>query len=308
MCLRTQPWGLRTRGAVDYSHFYVWVEQLGSLFLWADYEPWSDYAVQGWWLDNLLKAGKLDRATYLALAAKVTVGFQKRLMDVRAAERFEQSQAVHRHVCGECGRLVERLAPMKDFPEVEQFLSMFDAQSFYHRRPILAIIGGTNLGKSLLARHVLLGVAGRLGLEDFLEITVEMMGTFDLADFDLRVHGGVLLDGVGNALTLKLNREAWQGRPKVCKGAKPATNVYAYDYSFCRRAIVATLDLSAQHLDAFETDHWLSNSLNVIVLKLTEKAYQEGPMLPLAEPAATPEPVPVESSQRKRRLVRGTAA
>ena len=110
-------------------------------------------------------------------------------------------------------------------------------------------------------------------------------------------------------MTRKLNREALQGRPKVCKGAKSATNVYAYDYSFCRRAIVATLDLSAQHLDAFETDHWPPNALNAIVLQLTDKAYHEGPMLPdrRARPAATPEPVPVESSQRNRRFVRGTA-
>ena len=157
------------------------------------------------------------------------------------------------------------------------------------------------MGKSLLARDVLLRIAHRLGLEDFLEVTVEMAETLDLADFDLRVHGGVLLDGVGDAFTLKLNREALQGRPKVCKGAKSATTVYSYDYTFCRRGVVATFDLSAQHLDAFEHDHWLSNALNVIVLQLSEKAYQETPLLPLAEAAATPEPVPVERRLRKRR-------
>ena len=109
--------------------------------------------------------------------------------------------------------------------------------------------------------------------------------------------------GIGDALTLKLNREALQGRPKVCKGAKSATNVYAYEYTFCRRAIVATFDLSAKHLDAFVTDHWLSNDLNVIILKLTDKAYEEGPVLPLAHPATDTEPAEVASSQRKRRSV-----
>ena len=197
---------------------------------------------------------------------------------------------------------------MKDFPQVDQFVSLFDAQSFYHRRPSLAISGGTNLGKSLLARQVLMRVAVRLGLEDYLEVTVEMMQTFDLADFDLRRHGGVLLDGVGDALSLKLNREALQGRPKVCKGAQSATNVYAYDYTFCRRAIVATFDLLAEHLDAFETDHWLSSPLNVIVLKLTSKAYHEPPVLAITEPAAMPEAGVVEWSQRKRRSVGGSDA
>ena len=150
---------------------------------------------------------------------------------------------------------------------------------------------------------MLLRAVGRLALEDFLEVAVELMKTSDLADFDLRVHGGVLLDGVGDAFILKMNREALQGRPKVCKGAKSATNVYAYEYTFCRRAIVATFDLSAQHLDAFVTDHWLSNELNVIVLRLTDKTYHEGPVLPLADTPAVMDTAMVQSSQRKRRSV-----
>ena len=41
------------------------------------------YAVVGWWLDNLLKGGKLNRHTYLTLAAQVTVGFPE---DVRGLQ------------------------------------------------------------------------------------------------------------------------------------------------------------------------------------------------------------------------------
>ena len=294
--------GAAYKGAVEYGHFYVFVDKIGSVVSWADYKPWEDYAVQGWWLDNLLKAGKLSRHTYLLLAAKVTIGFQKRLADARAAERFEQAVSVQAHVRREAARLDGNLSRTKDFPEVEKFVSMFDTESFYHRRPILAIIGGTNLGKRLLGRKVLLRVAERLGLEEFLEVTVENMETIDVVDFDLRIHGGVLLDGIGDALTLKQNREALQGRPKVCKGAKSATNVYAYEYTFCRRGIVATFDLSAHNLDAFDTDHWLSNELNVIVLKLTEKAYDDAPVLPLQQRTDAPHGGTVESPQRKRRL------
>ena len=35
-----------------------------------------------------------------------------------------------------------------------------------------------------------------------------------------------------DALFLKQRREALQGRPKMVKGAKSATNVYSYAYSF----------------------------------------------------------------------------
>ena len=51
--------------------------------------PFQAYAVEGWWLDNLLKGGKLTRQTYLT-----TVGFQKRLGDCKAAERFLREEVV----------------------------------------------------------------------------------------------------------------------------------------------------------------------------------------------------------------------
>ena len=74
-------------------------------------------------------------------------------------------------------------------------------------------------------------------------------------------------------MILKHNKESLQGRAKVSKGGLSATNVYAYKYAFCRRAVVATLDLSAANLDQFVKDHWLSSELNVIVLRLTEPAF-----------------------------------
>jgi hypothetical protein len=52
-----------------------------------------------------------------------------------------------------------------------------------------------------------------------------------------------------------------------------ATVMYAYPYTLCRRGIVATFDLSASNLDMFETDHWLSNEKNCLVLRLTQPAF-----------------------------------
>ena len=64
------------------------------------------------------------------------------------------------------------------------------------------------------------------------------------------VSGSYVLDGVGDALMLNSNREVLQGRPKAHSGGKSATMMYSYKYTFCNRAIVATLDLSAQNLNA----------------------------------------------------------
>ena len=96
----------------------------------------------------------------------------------------------------------------------------------------------------------------------------------DLGDFDLSTHAGVLLDGVGDTLFLKRNREVLQGRPKVCKGGKSGTMMYAYPYTLCRRAVVATFDLSASNLELLQTDHWLSDSRNVMQLRLNGPAWE----------------------------------
>ena len=46
------------------------------------------------------------------------------------------------------------MLPMKRFPEVEDFLAQHGGKARF-RRPILAIVGGTRLGKSLLAAALL---------------------------------------------------------------------------------------------------------------------------------------------------------
>jgi hypothetical protein len=143
------------------------------------------------------------------------------------------------------------------------------------RRPILLILGGTNLGKSMLGGNILERIAGKLSLVkgSYLEVTVETDGHLDLADFDLDAHGGVLLDGLGDIATLKANRESLQGRPKITKGARSATMKHAYAYTLARRAIVATSDLSAANIDMLTSDHWLADPRNVLVLRLTEPAW-----------------------------------
>ncbi|CAE7333538.1 unnamed protein product [Symbiodinium necroappetens] len=256
-------------GAVRFGHFYVVADKLGTLFNYTNYPPFKAYGVEGWWLDNLLKAGKLSRKAYLKMAAQVTVGFQKRLADCKAAERYLRDEALQDAICAHAKALEPATLPMKSFPVIEEFVACHDGSSRF-RRPILAIVG-----KSLESEQM------------------------DLAEFDRRIHAGVILDGVGDALFLKRHREALQGRPKMVKDAKSATNVYSYAYSFCGRAVVATFDLSAQNLGELESDHWLCNRDNVRLLKLNETAYVEPADVYLDSPPA----YAARADQRKRRWI-----
>ena len=260
-------------GAVRYGHFYVVVDKIGTLFNWTDYPPFRSYAVEGWWLDNLLKAGKMTRPAYLEVCARVCVGFQHRLVDVKAAERYEKDRAVELTCEAERKALLATRKPTKEFPQVTQYVSLFGPGVFLFRRPIFLIVGGTNLGKSMLAADVLQKIGEKLGLDEYVEVTVEDNEALDLSDYDMRRHAGALLDGVADTLILKKNREALQGRAKPCKGAQSATNVYSYKYTFAGRGVVATMDLSAKNLNLLKSDHWLSNEKNIILLELKEEAF-----------------------------------
>ena len=135
------------------------------------------------------------------------------------------------------------------------------------------------MGKPMLAEAVMSRLASLLGMPSWLEVTVEEDGALDMSDFQFQTQAGVILDGIGEALTLKRHRETLQGRPKKCKGGKSATMMYSYEYTLYGRGVIAAFGLSAKHLAHLATDHWLSNSKNVIALRLTEPAWVHSQVL-----------------------------
>ena len=69
----------------------------------------------------------------------------------------------------------EPMAKFMEYAEIAEFLNKFKASQ--RRRPILAIVGPTRLGESLLAAHVLQQVGELVGLKEFLEVTVQDHGS-----------------------------------------------------------------------------------------------------------------------------------
>ena len=115
-------------GAVRHGHFYVVVDKIGSLFTWTDYQPFKEYPVEGWLLDNLMKQEKLTHEVYLSYAARLCVGFQRRMTDVAAAQRYLKQQAIDNAVKTEAAALEAQTLPMKDYAEVNQFLAFSEAR------------------------------------------------------------------------------------------------------------------------------------------------------------------------------------
>ena len=275
--------------------WYVTVMKDGTLRADTNYPAGQWYKAKARWLENLFDDGKIALQSYIRMSAKLfPVGHASRKRDAEEAFRDARDQQVDDHVSAVLASLRESGAykPLRSFSVVDQFVANFTGLPQW-RRPLLLIVGGTNLGKSMLGGAILERVAKELGLaeERFLEITVEDDGHLDMADFNLQLHSGVLLDGVADVLQLKTARETLQGRPKVLKGARSATMKHAYRFTLARRAIVVTMDLSAENLHSLDTDHWLSDPRNVLVLRLTSPCWltaldHDGEVEAAAEPVS----------------------
>lgn len=254
--------------------WYVSVVKSGTVNADENFKAWRDYVPKAEWYRALWEGHKLPADMYMAYSRQLRSGHADRTRDVAELEADSRRRAVEKHVVDEQRLLAAAgvLRPVRAFVEVDKFVKAFEDNT-RGRRPILAVVGGTNLGKSLLAADVLQRVGTVLGLEGFLEVTVEDDSFLDLTDFDIRRHAGVLFDGVNDALVLKHNREVLQGRPKVCKAGRSPTMRFSSLYTLCRRAVVVTFDLSAANLHMLDTDHWLADEKNVIQLKLTAPAW-----------------------------------
>ena len=279
---------------------YVSFKKDGTLFAETNYPAGIWYKPSAAWLQNLYQDKKLSLARYLEVSATdFPLGHAARKRDAQEALLDERRLHVDSFVQRTLAELKSAGAYFepKAFEEVNMFVHQFGTQCLW-RRAVLLIIGGTNLGKSMLGGSIIERVAAQQGLKpdgSFLEVTVEGDGHLDFADFDGRVHAGVLLDGVGDAMLLWKHRETLQGRPKVVKGAKSATMKHAYSFSLCGKAVVATMDLSAQNLRALESNHWLSDPRNVIQLRLTAPAWQNPQPTPRATPQSMPSPGAAET-------------
>ena len=264
--------------------WYVSVKKSGTRESDASLQPWVDYKPCAAWLTDLWDQHKLSHSAFLDLSVQFRSGHNKRKLDAEDILRQEKLAAVKEHVDTELTalRTAEPLQEPRPFPVMDEFLAAH--QQRRRRRPIFVVVGGTDSGKSELAAHVLRKVCALLGLASFIEVTVEGDEELDMSDFDHRVHGGVLFDGVGDVMTLWKHREVLQGRAKCQLGRRSATMLYSYPYTLANRAVVATLDLSARNLQMLTTNHWLKHERNVLLLRLTGPAWQGPPRTPAASP------------------------
>ena len=203
--------------AATHGLWYVWLRKSGTLFNATNYEAGAWYKPQAGWLQNLYQDKKLTYDRYMELSATdFPLGHSARKRDAEEALRDTKARAVGHLVSSELALLKtgNDYQQPRSFPEVVEFVENFRAPAW--RRPVLLIVGATNLGKSMLAANVMKQVGDALGIANatFAEATVENDQHIDFSDLDPEKHVGILLDGVCDVMLLQHNRETLQGRPK----------------------------------------------------------------------------------------------
>ena len=114
----------------------------------------------GQWLQDLWAAHKLSHEQYLAYSDQFGPGHTHRRRDALDALRDERAASVESHVAKELSLLREAklFKEVRHFDVVETFVHQF-LEGPRFRRPMLAVVGGTNLGKSMLAAQILERIA-----------------------------------------------------------------------------------------------------------------------------------------------------
>ena len=102
--------GKNQRDTINQGHFYAWAWKKGTVFVQTSgWEPWVDYSVKGWWIDDLWSAHKLDHDVYLEYAAQVRVGFINRQKHVQVLQDREKATMLRQRR----DVVAIRLAPLK---------------------------------------------------------------------------------------------------------------------------------------------------------------------------------------------------
>lgn len=205
------------------------------------WEPWQDYTVKGWWIDDLWSAHKLSHEVYLDYAAEVRIGFLTRQRQVQALQDRERAKVFK--VKQEA--VAARLAPLKNsfLPDVLARLAPWQQQytQDLDRFCFLVLRGASRSGKSSLAKA--LGKVLNLGVP-FVQ-TVQSALVPDLRNYSDDTHGYIIFDNVNDQEFVLSQRALFQANNDIHTLGDSRTGIYKYDVWLYKVPIVITVDMTA---------------------------------------------------------------
>jgi hypothetical protein len=224
----------------------------GELLVAGNYKPaWTKerytYPVAGSFLDKLLRAYKLDLATYdeYIFLARDGYAYRKRNLDLLSA-RAEEKQLKEdlkertKRICSN----PDIYQPFKKVPEAEAWLKLFQADAM--RYPLLVVHAPSHSGKTEWANSL---------FKNPLELQVGVLTHFpeSMRQFDRKKHDGLVLDDIRDLLFVNDHQEKLQGSyRRAVEFASTAGGTCAYWRDLYRVPVVLTVNDSTRNLHLLE--------------------------------------------------------
>ena len=266
--------GKKARGATsdmssNRAHFYCWCEKKGSIRRSTNWRPFTEYRVQGQWIEDWWAEDKLSHETYHKLSLRIRKGHAARKRDLEAVQADEREAWVD----GQIKSVNEAQKPLKTkfrrFPEVKTWEDSFLIVDF--RWKILALVADSASGKSTYGESL---------FDNPFVITVEEAEQLDLKAFRPSEHDGIVLDNVNSWGQLLRWRALLQARNAKSRGGQSATNIHSYVQYLYGVPIVATLDLDAPDKYYVDPDsewrsRWLLKNCVFVSLPVGETFFEQ---------------------------------
>ena len=233
------------------NHVPVWV---------AARKEQSRYTVVGKWCENLWKARKLDHSTYeeyLYLSRDGVQSRKRNLDEVRGWEERREEKKEREAVTKKVRATLFK--PFEEVPAAVAFLSLFDQE--LDRYPFLVVLapsraGKTEWAKSLFKDPLVLGVGQ---LEHFPD---------GMRRFSRKLHDGNVLDDLRDFFFCVRHQEKLQGKVDTeTEFAATPSGQYAFSKWLWRVPVVVTANYTTANRDLLETNDFLGNSDNRVVVE-----------------------------------------
>ena len=264
----------------DRAFFYCWAEKEGQVYdtsgkpcTAGNYEPaWTScrftYAVRWKWPHNLWWKYKLSDEkydAYLFLCKDGSEGRKRYLDSWRQRKESEEQDAEMQAVVKRVRQDVFTAFPV--VPAAQSWLSNFELD--LDRFPFLVAVGPSRSRKTEWAKSL---------FKAPLELKIGALEQFPEAmrKFSRKVHDAVVLDDVRDAYFFVLHQEKLQGKydAKVEFGTTPGGQC-SYTHWLWRVPFVATVNHTTKNLGLLDTDDFLGNTANRVVVRFPLEAAAE---------------------------------
>ena len=216
---------------VNHGHFYCWAWKEGTLYVkTSGHEPWAEYAVKGWWIDQLWSEHKLSHKMYLEYAEKIRVGFLGRQKQAEAVMQAEKSRELQMQQATVAARLALLRRPFRQdvIVQVAKWYAQYTRDELRYSFLVLA--------KAL---------DGLLGLRPPYVQTVQNAEAADLRAFSREKHGYILFDNVNDMEFVLSQRALFQSNNDIHTLGESKTGMYSYQVWLFKVPLVVTVDMSA---------------------------------------------------------------